>query len=106
MPNEPLRVQRVSSVGRHPNGAALIEQQRGIAAHLPMRAERDRYAEHRGLQDRVQPGTMKAAADERGVAERVEIRENTDAIHDDHRSSFGMLELRQPDRARELEVSQ
>src|SRR6267143_6483689 len=79
MPHEPLRVQGMAGVGGQRNGATLIEQQRRVTAHPPMRAERDRYAEHRRLEHRVESRAMKAAADERGIAERVEIGENADA---------------------------
>ena len=49
---------------------------------------------------------MEAAADERRVAERVEIGENADTIDDDHRARLRMFELRQPDGPGQLQVAQ
>ncbi len=83
----------MAGVGRQRHASAFVEHQRCVAAHAPVRAEDDRHSKDRGLEHRVQPGAMKATADERRFAQRVEIRENPDAIHHDDGTRLRMLEL-------------
>jgi len=73
-------------------GAPLDEESR-VAAHLPMRADGDRHPEHRRLEHRVESRAMKPATHERRVRQRVEIRQDADAVHDDDRPGFRVLEL-------------
>src|SRR2546425_3828716 len=70
-----------------------------------MRPERRRHTEHGRLEHGMKAGTMKAAANERRIAERVEIGEDADAVDDDHGPGFRMLELRQSYGSGQLEVS-
>src|SRR5712691_10903516 len=105
VPHEPLRMQGMPAVPRQRDGASMLEHQRGVATHAPMRPERRRDTEHGRLEHGVKAGTMEAAADERRIAERVEIGEDTDAVDDDHRPRFRMFELRESYGSRQLEVS-
>ena len=96
----------VAGVGGQGHGAALLEQQRRVATHPPVRPKHRRDAEDRRLEHRVQAGAVKSAAHKRNVAQGVEVGEDPDAVDHDHRTRFRVLELRQPDRTGQLEVSQ
>src|SRR5436309_10068071 len=98
-------MQGMPAVGRYRHGASMLEQQRRVATHAPMRHERRRETEHGRLEYGMKAGTMKAATHERRVAECVEIGEDADAVDDDHGPRFRMLELRQSYGSGQLEVS-
>src|SRR5207302_7616781 len=55
MPHEPLRVQLVPTVGAQRHRAAPLDQERRVAAHVPVRAHRYWHAEHRRLEHRMEP---------------------------------------------------
>ena len=77
-----------------------LHEERGVAAVLKARTEENRRAESRRLEDGVQAGRVKAAADERDVGERVEIAEHSDAIdHDDVRVARRVVETIRAQRA-------
>ena len=90
-------------VRRQGHRAPAVEQQSGVPAHAPVRAHRDGHAEHGRLEHGVQPGPVEAPPYERHVPQRVEIRQDPDAVHHDHRGRLRMLELRQPHRPRQLQ---
>src|SRR3989441_9534091 len=70
------------AVGGQSDGAAALDQERRVPAHVPVRPDDHGHAEDRGLEHRVQPRAVIPAAHEGDVGERVEVRQDTDAVHD------------------------
>ena len=54
-------MQGMPAVGGQRDGASMLEQQRRVATHAPMRPERRRDTEHGRLEHGMKAGTMKAA---------------------------------------------
>jgi len=69
----------------HLDGAAILEERAGdLGEVVHVRAEDDRLAEHRGLEDVVAAGVGQAAADEHQRGNLVQLRELADRVEDDH----------------------
>ncbi len=60
-----------------------LHEKRGVAAVLKARPEENWRSERRRLENGMQSGRVKAAADERDVGERVKVAEHADPIDDD-----------------------
>ena len=94
----------MAPIGRQRHRAAPLDQERGVAAHVPMGAHRDRDSEHGRLEHGMQPRSGVAAAHERDVGDGVQVGEDADAIDHDDGGGRSVLELGEADGARQLQV--
>ena len=91
------------SVRGQRDGPSLLDEQLGVAAHLPVRPHGHGDAEHGGLKHRVESRPMVTPTYERDVRQRVEVRENADPVYHDHGPGRRVLELRESHGPRQAE---